>query len=190
MDLRGPLHEGRGLTHALTDTAPTDLAPSGGARASLVETGESEDVRTRVGLHCDSAEAFAELRYGAVVHSRENSVKYGHTLGQTLYLHRRKEDGGAINIRRKPICKINSLTSGKKTCSVSVYGRYYVLHSRTTCVYYSSFSVTETQAACLLGAHPFDFRRCLVSPHPLFVRSFVRSPCRGREGRFWRGPPN
>ena len=43
---RGPLHEGRGLTHALTDTAPTDLTvaaalvrkayskrPSGGARA-------------------------------------------------------------------------------------------------------------------------------------------------------------
>ena len=43
---RGPLHEGRGLTHALTDIAPTDLTvaaalgeeglrltPSGGARA-------------------------------------------------------------------------------------------------------------------------------------------------------------
>ena len=30
---RGPLHEGRGLTHALTHIAPTDLAPSGGARA-------------------------------------------------------------------------------------------------------------------------------------------------------------
>ena len=41
---RGPLHEGQGLTHALTDTAPTDLTvrrrsvgeegfPSGGARA-------------------------------------------------------------------------------------------------------------------------------------------------------------
>ena len=30
-------------------------------------------------------QAFAELRYGAVVHTRENSVKYGHNLGQTLY---------------------------------------------------------------------------------------------------------
>ena len=31
-------------------------------------------------------QAFAELRYGAVVHTRENSVKYGHNLGQTLYI--------------------------------------------------------------------------------------------------------
>ena len=30
-------------------------------------------------------QAFAELRYGAVVHMRENSLKYGHNLGQTLY---------------------------------------------------------------------------------------------------------
>ena len=30
-------------------------------------------------------QAFAELRYGAVVRTRENSVKYGHNLGQTLY---------------------------------------------------------------------------------------------------------
>ena len=30
-------------------------------------------------------QAFAELRYGAVVHTRENSMKYGHNLGQTLY---------------------------------------------------------------------------------------------------------
>jgi hypothetical protein len=31
------------------------------------------------------AQAFAELRYGVVVHTRENSVKYGQKLGQTLY---------------------------------------------------------------------------------------------------------
>ena len=31
-------------------------------------------------------QAFAELRYGAVVHTRENSVKYGHNLGQTPYV--------------------------------------------------------------------------------------------------------
>ena len=40
------------------------------------------------GLVSDSiaiVQAFAELRYGAVVHTRENSVKYGHNLGQTLY---------------------------------------------------------------------------------------------------------
>ena len=53
---RGPLHEGRGLTHALTDIAPTDLtvaaalvrkAYSKRRRLRLrVETGESEDVVT------------------------------------------------------------------------------------------------------------------------------------------------
>ena len=31
-------------------------------------------------------QAFAELRYGAVVHTRENSVKYGHNLGQTPFI--------------------------------------------------------------------------------------------------------
>ena len=46
------------------------------ALAPVVETGESEDVWTRVRLHCDSTGlSFAELRYGAVVHTRENSVK-------------------------------------------------------------------------------------------------------------------
>ena len=30
-------------------------------------------------------QAFAELRYGVVVHMRENSVKYGHNFNQTLY---------------------------------------------------------------------------------------------------------
>ena len=60
---RGPLYEGRGLTHALTHTAPTDLTVAAAlgeegllqaaALAPLVETGESEDVRTRVRPHCD-----------------------------------------------------------------------------------------------------------------------------------------
>ena len=62
---RGPLHEGRGLTHALTHTAPTDLTVAAAlgeegllqaaALAPVVETGESEDVRTRARLHflCD-----------------------------------------------------------------------------------------------------------------------------------------
>merc|ERR1719460_2537156 len=31
-------------------------------------------------------QAFSELRYGVVAHTRENSVKYGHNLGQTPYL--------------------------------------------------------------------------------------------------------
>ena len=92
---RAPLHEGQGLTHALTDTAPTDLTVSAAygqegilqtaAPPPVVETGESEDVR---GDSCQTpfaivmAQAFAELRYGVVVHTRENSVKYGHKLGQ------------------------------------------------------------------------------------------------------------
>ena len=29
--------------------------------------------------------AFAELRYGVVVHTRENSLKYGHNFNHTLY---------------------------------------------------------------------------------------------------------
>ena len=37
-------------------------------------------------------QAFAELRYGVVVHMYmcENSVKYGHNLGQTLYGERER----------------------------------------------------------------------------------------------------
>ena len=52
----------------------------------MVETGVN--LRT-CGLVLDSiaiVQAFEELRYGAVVHTRENSVKYGHNfIGQTLY---------------------------------------------------------------------------------------------------------
>ena len=86
---RGPLHEGRGLTQALTHTAPTDLTVAAAlvseegilqaaALAPVVETGESEDVGTRVRPHCDgSGLLFAELRYDVVAHTLENSVKYG-----------------------------------------------------------------------------------------------------------------
>ena len=90
---RGPLCEGRGLTHALTHIAPTDLTVA----AALVRKACSKRRRSRLwskpvnlrtcGLVSDSiaiVQAFAELRYGAVVHTRENSVKYGHNLGQTL----------------------------------------------------------------------------------------------------------
>ena len=90
---RGPLHEGRGLSHALTHIAPTDLTVA----AALVRKAYSKRRRSRLwskpvnlrtcGLVSDSIavlQAFAELRYGAVVHTRENSVKYGHK-GQTLY---------------------------------------------------------------------------------------------------------
>ena len=56
---RGPLHEGRGLTHALTHDAPTDLTVAAAlvrkasskrrhSDAPVAETGESEDVVTRV----------------------------------------------------------------------------------------------------------------------------------------------
>ena len=84
---RGPLHEGRGLTHALTHIAPTDLTVA----AALVRKAYSKRRRSRLwskavnlrkwGLVSDPivmAQAFAELRYGVVVHMCENSVKYGH----------------------------------------------------------------------------------------------------------------
>ena len=89
---REPLHEGRGLTHALTHTAPNDLTVA----AALVRKAYSKRRRSRLwpkpvnlrtwGLvpdpmfHVDGVQAFAELRYGVVVHTHENSVKYG--LGQ------------------------------------------------------------------------------------------------------------
>ena len=88
-------HEGPGLTQALTtDTAPTDLTVA----AALVRKAYSKRRRSRlwskavnlrtcglvsgpiVMVHC----AFTELRYGVVVHMRENSVKYGHNFNQTL----------------------------------------------------------------------------------------------------------
>ena len=87
----GPLHEGRGLTHALTHIAPTDLTVA----AALVRKACSKRRRSRLwskpvnlrtwGLVSDPiamVQAFAELRYGVVPHTLENSVKYGHNLGQ------------------------------------------------------------------------------------------------------------
>ena len=91
---RGPLHEGRGLTHALTHDAPTDLTVA----AALVRKAYSRRRRSRLwskpvnlrtwGLVSDTiamVQAFAELRYGVVAHTLENSVKYGYNLGQTPY---------------------------------------------------------------------------------------------------------
>ena len=61
----GPLCEGRGLTHGLTHTAPTDLTVAAAlvrkayskvqaaALAPVAETGEFEDVGTRARPHCD-----------------------------------------------------------------------------------------------------------------------------------------
>ena len=89
---RGPLHEGRGLTHALTHDAPTDLTVA----AALVRKAYSRRRRSRLwskpvnlrtwGLVSDPiamVQAFAELRYGVVAHTLENSVKYGHNLRGT-----------------------------------------------------------------------------------------------------------
>ena len=80
---RGPLHEGRGLTHALTHIAPTDLTVA----AALVRKAYSKRRRSRLwskpvnlrtwGLVSDPivmAQAFAELRYGVVIHTRENTL--------------------------------------------------------------------------------------------------------------------
>ena len=76
---RGPLHEGRGLTHALTDDAPTDLTVA----AALVRKAYSRRRRSRLwskpvnlrtwGLVSDSivmVQALAELRYGVVAYTR------------------------------------------------------------------------------------------------------------------------
>ena len=92
---RGPLHEGQGLTHtpSLTPLPLTDLTVA----AALVRKAYSKRRRSRLwskpvnlrtcGLvsgHIVMVQAFAELRYGVVVHTRENSVKYGHNFNQTL----------------------------------------------------------------------------------------------------------
>jgi hypothetical protein len=81
---RGSLQEGRGLTHALTHIAPTDLTVA----AALVRKACSKRRRSRLwskpvnlrtcGLVSDSipiVQAFAELRYGAVVHTREKQCE-------------------------------------------------------------------------------------------------------------------
>ena len=83
---RGPLHEGQGLTHALTHTAPTDLtvaaalvrkACSKRRRArlwSVGETGESEDVWTRVRLYCDSTGLRRAQIWRSGAHGRAKTV--------------------------------------------------------------------------------------------------------------------
>ena len=76
---RGPLHEGRGLTHALTHDAPTDLTVA----AALVRKASSKRRRSRLwpkpvnlrtwALVSDSivmVQALAELRYGVVAYTR------------------------------------------------------------------------------------------------------------------------
>ena len=76
---RGPLHKGRGLTHALTHDAPTDLTVA----AALVGKASSKRRRSRMwpkpvnlracALVSDSivmVQALAELRYGVVAYTR------------------------------------------------------------------------------------------------------------------------
>ena len=76
---RGPLHEGRGLTHALTHDAPTDLTVA----AALVRKASSKRRRSRLwpkpvnlrtwALVSDSivmVQALAELRCGVVAYTR------------------------------------------------------------------------------------------------------------------------
>ena len=50
---------------------------------------------TRVRPHCDGTGLCRELRYGVVVHTRENSVKCGHknSWGQPRYCARRYNEG-------------------------------------------------------------------------------------------------
>ena len=74
-------HEGRGLTHALTHDAPTDLTVAAAlvrkgilqaaALAPVDETGESEDVVTRVRLHCDGAGLGRAQIWRSGIHTRE-----------------------------------------------------------------------------------------------------------------------
>ena len=81
---RGPLHEGRGLTQALTHDAPTDLTVA----AALVRKASSKRRRSRLwpkpvnlrtwALVSDSivmVQAFAELRYGVVVPAKTLKIR-------------------------------------------------------------------------------------------------------------------
>jgi hypothetical protein len=54
--------------------------------AALVETGESGDVWGLVPDPISMANAFAELGYGIMVHTRENGFRCGHFSGHALYL--------------------------------------------------------------------------------------------------------
>jgi hypothetical protein len=74
----------------LTSPSPQRYGEEGllqaAALAPVVETGESEDVWTRVRLHCDSTGLCRAQMWRSGTH-RESSVKYGHNLGQTLFSH-------------------------------------------------------------------------------------------------------
>ena len=63
----------------LTSPSPQRCGEEGLLQAAalvpVAKTGESEDVWTRARPQCDG-KVFAELRYGVVAHTRENSVKY------------------------------------------------------------------------------------------------------------------
>ena len=98
---RGPLCEGRGLTHALTHTALTDLTVAAALVRKPGRLTPSKEKRRRSrlwpkpvnlrtwGLVPDPivmVQVFAELRYGVVAHTRENSVKYGLNFNQTPYI--------------------------------------------------------------------------------------------------------
>ena len=106
---RGPLHEGRGLTHALTHDAPTDLTVA----AALVRKASSKRRRSRLwpkpvnlrtwALVSDSivmVQALAELRCGVVAYTRAKQCEIwaqfqpnplikvlGCTLGKALLVH-------------------------------------------------------------------------------------------------------
>ena len=97
---RGPLHEGRGLTHALTHDAPTDLTVA----AALVRKAYSKRRRSRLwskpvnlrtwGLVSDSivmVQALAELRYGVVAYTRAKQCEiWAQLRPHPLYLRNMK----------------------------------------------------------------------------------------------------
>ena len=91
---RGPFCEGRGLTHALTDTAPTDLTVAAGVGEEAHSRQPhwcpwSKPVNVETWGHVSGpivmAHALAELRYGIVAHQYESGFKCGYISAQTLY---------------------------------------------------------------------------------------------------------
>ena len=63
------------------------------ALATVVEIGESEDVVTRDRDPIVIIQAFVELRYGVVVHTREKSLKYVGTQNDHSTPHRSPQSG-------------------------------------------------------------------------------------------------
>ena len=100
----------------------------------MAKTGESEDVWTRARPQCDG-KVFAELRYGVVAHTRENSVKYGLNFNQTPYI----VDGRAFYRRAM---------RHRDTCD-SVR-RYLTVHSRA-CVCRHSVGTRQSLRAAHAG---------------------------------------